>query len=834
MTPPGPDQREEIIGPTQGYLRTERGGCVSVMIALTPEAIWIQKTWQLRPVLLQGLVIESQQNGKMWALTPGPEPSEKLILAFASAEVGQRWYREVQARQRQLAADAPAQGDDRYAPEGVTLVRKTPEVPQVVLGRVEFTGPTQRAGDRGLQLHAGLRGADAVIELQRRTCPELGWGARNVSGLAVRVEDADARKRLRLRWYAEEVRGLVNRMLLLVVLQAALLFLAHVFCAGVSGLDVATGETRSEAVGSALLGLGLISVWPLVLVVLLWVLRWAELLRAAGLGVLVATTGRGLAIRVAHLLAIRAAGTTLAESKILLLVDPVDWALIIAGVVLCLRAWRLAGDARQILPEEVQAVPTARKAWSRGLLAVTGVYGLAFLGLVGTWRYEASTYLLQPGVDPRREHEALLAFDEGLAQANKGDLLSAEQSFQRSLRLWERLTARRPAPSFYRKNLATTLNNLGWIRDQQGRPDEAETYYARAVALGDELAGEPQTDGEFEQTMASARQALAHLRGGKSSKVLEEKERTAARKYEEAQVKAGKGEVEAEPLYRQVIALCEEILPQVSNEDYQKSAVHRLATAYFQLAELQQQLGNRSGAEATLKKGIGYGEKAVALDPDRPVPRHNLEVARRRLEGLRDQALQEEVDKLCGAERFADAIDLCLRSIEKQEEKVRSSKDRDAAARRLAFRLDRLAWLLAHCPDGRVRDEKMAVNHARRATELQPKVSGFWYTLAMVQYRNGEWRDSLASLEKVKAKEGGLDANDWFLSAMDLHQLKRRGEARAAFRKAVEWIDERLRQAEDNAVLRFQYELMRPAIEALRREAESLLEGKDPANRRVG
>jgi hypothetical protein len=37
-------------------------------------------------------------------------------------------------------------------------------------------------------------------------------------------------------------------------------------------------------------------------------------------------------------------------------------------------------------------------------------------------------------------------------------------------------------------------------------------------------------------------------------------------------------------------------------------------------------------------------------------------------------------------------------------------------------------------------------------------------------------------------------------------------------------------QAEGDAILKFQYELMRPSIEALYREAVELLEGKDPAS----
>src|SRR5207244_1911459 len=102
---------------------------------------------------------------------------------------------------------------------------------------------------------------------------------RSVSGLAVRVDDAKARQRLRLRWYAEEVCGLVNRVLLLLIFQSALLFVAVVFCAGLTRFHPATGETVPQALVSAGLGLGLVFAWPLVLLALLRLLRWPQLLR---------------------------------------------------------------------------------------------------------------------------------------------------------------------------------------------------------------------------------------------------------------------------------------------------------------------------------------------------------------------------------------------------------------------------------------------------------------------------------------------------------------------------------------------------------------------------
>jgi hypothetical protein len=54
------------------------------------------------------------------------------------------------------------------------------------------------------------------------------------------------------------------------------------------------------------------------------------------------------------------------------------------------------------------------------------------------------------------------------------------------------------------------------------------------------------------------------------------------------------------------------------------------------LGDLQQRLGQRARAEASLRKAVDYGERAVAQEPDRPLPRHDLEVARRLLKGLRE------------------------------------------------------------------------------------------------------------------------------------------------------------------------------------------------------
>ncbi len=632
---PTPYPLAEILPPTPVLLRTGPGRPERAVAALTEDALWIQEVWRLRRIPLRELGrMEVSPGGAELTLAPDPEISDgTLTLVFTSAAEAERWCGRLREQRHELRPDAPEEG--RQPPEGVALLRQPPAVPRVHLGPVQFTGRNSWDADRGIQLRAGMRGANAVVDVYRHKGPDTGSGGCHVSGLAVRFEGADA-ERLPQWWYDGEVRPLFKRMLLLLVVQAALLLAAGVFAAG---LVDPTGETMSQTFVFSALGLGLLFTWPLLLVILLRALSWPPLLRAAGLAVLAATTGRGLAVWLASLLAVRDAGAAGLRARsgltFCMLVDPFEWAFIILGAVLGLRAWRLAGAARRILPPDAQAGSAARKLWAGGLLGITGVYLLAFAGFAAATRYEASAHLLQPGVDPRREHQALLAMNEGSAHADKGDLASAEQSYQRALRLWEQLTEGRQAPTVYRMNLANTLHNLAWIRHSQGRLDEAETYYARTVGLADRLRGRPDLGDDFEQNMALARKMLDDLRAQKLARALDEKDRQANRKYEEAIVKAERGEADAERLCEQALALWEEILPKATSPEYRKTAPGRLAGIYLWLGELQLQRGKRARAEASLRKAVEHGERAVADNPDGPLPRRHLDVARRLLKQLR-------------------------------------------------------------------------------------------------------------------------------------------------------------------------------------------------------
>jgi tetratricopeptide (TPR) repeat protein len=63
-----------------------------------------------------------------------------------------------------------------------------------------------------------------------------------------------------------------------------------------------------------------------------------------------------------------------------------------------------------------------------------------------------------------------------------------------------------------------------------------------------------------------------------------------------------------------------------------------------------------------------------------------------------------------------------------------------------------LAWVLADCPDPKLRDARRAVELAKKAVELTPKdaegTNHFWHILGMAHYRAGNWKKAVAAHDK--------------------------------------------------------------------------------------
>jgi eukaryotic-like serine/threonine-protein kinase len=124
------------------------------------------------------------------------------------------------------------------------------------------------------------------------------------------------------------------------------------------------------------------------------------------------------------------------------------------------------------------------------------------------------------------------------------------------------------------------------------------------------------------------------------------------------------------------------------------------------------------------------------------------------------------------------------------------------------------AWLHVFCPDPQIRDERLALELSQRFVKQdsgegrdRPRFSvGIrpLFTLALAQYRTGDWQAARLTIEqsirKKAAKQGGttleklvetravIDAYDWFLWSMTLARQGESVSAHARFEDAAQWM----------------------------------------------
>jgi serine/threonine protein kinase/tetratricopeptide (TPR) repeat protein len=115
-----------------------------------------------------------------------------------------------------------------------------------------------------------------------------------------------------------------------------------------------------------------------------------------------------------------------------------------------------------------------------------------------------------------------------------------------------------------------------------------------------------------------------------------------------------------------------------------------------------------------------------------------------------------------------------------------------------------LARLLANSSDPKVRNARRAVELAKQAIDLAPKVGQFWNALGVASYRAEDWKASVQTLEKSMQLRKGGDSFDWFFLAMSHWQLGDKEEARTWYDRAVEWMDKN--QPENEELRRFRAE----------------------------
>jgi tetratricopeptide (TPR) repeat protein len=124
-------------------------------------------------------------------------------------------------------------------------------------------------------------------------------------------------------------------------------------------------------------------------------------------------------------------------------------------------------------------------------------------------------------------------------------------------------------------------------------------------------------------------------------------------------------------------------------------------------------------------------------------------------------------------------------------DKAREASDRAAADRwlpRSARGLNNRAWRLVTGPLGE-RDPKRALELIRKAVAIDGNEPMYLNTLGVALYRNSQWTEAIAALEKsLAAGQGKWDAFDLFFLAMCHAKLGDADRAKDCFDRASKWV----------------------------------------------
>jgi serine/threonine protein kinase/Tfp pilus assembly protein PilF len=99
-----------------------------------------------------------------------------------------------------------------------------------------------------------------------------------------------------------------------------------------------------------------------------------------------------------------------------------------------------------------------------------------------------------------------------------------------------------------------------------------------------------------------------------------------------------------------------------------------------------------------------------------------------------------------------------------------------------------LGWLLADCPITSLRRPAEAVALAQQALERVPQEGGYWNTLGVAHYRNGNYAAAARALDKSIALRRYPGPEDWFFLAMACWQRGQRRQAQAWYERSVRWM----------------------------------------------
>jgi tetratricopeptide (TPR) repeat protein len=335
-------------------------------------------------------------------------------------------------------------------------------------------------------------------------------------------------------------------------------------------------------------------------------------------------------------------------------------------------------------------------------------------------------------------------------------------------------------------NLANTLLNKASVLSPTEQTEELEDIYAQAVDLDrTALNARPEEPwfrtelavcledqaiffldtGRHAQALSGAREVVKLRQNlfdsGKRKNV--DDLRYLARSYDNlGKVLAATGAaLDAEKAYRVALTLLEPLVKDSPSLPYHRAT---LADTLADLANLLDDPSRRNEAEGFRRQAIGHYERLNADFSQDPSHRRSLVRSYLQLVGL----LWYLGGQTEAAEPYRKALALAP-----EDPEVNNHR----------------AWFLATCAEPRLRDAPLAVQLATKAVTAKPKSPVYTTTLGVAQFRNGDARAAVATLEKAMSLQARGDDTGWFFLAMAHWRLGDRDEARKWFDRAVESMD---------------------------------------------
>jgi serine/threonine protein kinase len=391
----------------------------------------------------------------------------------------------------------------------------------------------------------------------------------------------------------------------------------------------------------------------------------------------------------------------------------------------------------------------------------------------------------------------------------QGRVAEAEAAYRQAVAAGERSVAQWPDIPDYSLRLTRYYSELSRVLAQSGRIEEAATFTRarldlfekvlpdltagtqsreQAIAVLSDWGRSLRDAGELKDAERALRQALEAAR-----RLAEQSPTEPSPQRILAQSHAVTGTIllrarrfqEAAAAHREELAIYEKLAAAFpADPDYR---YHQARAANFLGTVLRRLPKETEAAAGYHRQAIKLCEPLPAQFPDQP--RYHIELIRSHYAlGLALVASSRWVDAQASfGQALADVVPLGSEGpaqMSGKEPPIGPSVRND------------LAWLLATCPDVKIRDPRRAVELATKAVELDPHGS-YFNTLGVAHYRAGSFKEAVTALQKSMELQKGGDSFDWLFLAMAHRRLNNTELARQWYDKAVVWMDKHASQNDE-------------------------------------